>query len=65
MGNLLKPGDLKIFLIVSNVFKRISGGLMSIFVTTTKNGIFKIRAIPRCSQVIRDTPMLAPTTIIA
>lgn len=36
-------------------------GLMSIFVIITMIGILRDKAIPKCSRVIFDTPIFAPT----
>mmetsp|Transcript_9063 Transcript_9063/g.28675 ORF Transcript_9063/g.28675 Transcript_9063/m.28675 type:complete len:239 (-) Transcript_9063:1075-1791(-) len=61
MGILLAPGDLRMELSVLTVRLRMWSGAMSTLVTTTNTGILRASAIPRCSFVIRCTPMLAPS----
>ncbi len=41
------------------------GGAMSVFVTTTKTGSFRARAIPRWSLAMPTIPWFAPTRSIA
>jgi len=56
--------DSIIFVKVVIVSSKTYFGAISTLVTTIKTGIPKAREIPRCSRVMRLTPMFAPTTII-
>ena len=62
MGNLLRSLLFKIFVISEMVYSYLFSGAKSIFVTITKNGIFKNKQRPICYLVIFDKPMFAPTT---
>mmetsp|Transcript_28154 Transcript_28154/g.57672 ORF Transcript_28154/g.57672 Transcript_28154/m.57672 type:complete len:211 (-) Transcript_28154:915-1547(-) len=56
------PGDLMMRISSLRVFCSTCWGHMSIFVTTKKVAHLRASATPRCSRVIRCTPMFAPTT---
>lgn len=62
MGNLLSSLLFNIFLISVIVYSYLFSGAKSIFVTITKNGIFKNKQSPICYLVILDKPIFAPTT---
>mmetsp|Transcript_13862 Transcript_13862/g.32138 ORF Transcript_13862/g.32138 Transcript_13862/m.32138 type:complete len:245 (+) Transcript_13862:610-1344(+) len=64
-GILRTPGERRILERSSMVCWRMLGGHMSTLVTTNSRGSLRARATPRCSRVMRSTPMLAPTTTIA
>ena len=61
IGIFLAPGDLRIARIWLSVVSSTFGGQISIFVITTMMGIFKARAMPRCSLDIPMRPLLAAT----
>lgn len=64
MVGILRPAplDLRILEMVAIVSSSTCGGAISILVTTTKAGSARLTAMPRCSLVMRVTPMLPPSS---